>query len=363
MSGTSMDGIDVALLKTDGESEVSPLAGSFFPYTPDIRKMLEQSLKSASDIKDREERPGNLAAVEQEITRLHSEAVSIFLQENSLQEEQIDVLGFHGQTVLHRPENGLTLQLGDGDALAVKTGIKTVYDMRNNDMMHSGQGAPLVPVYHQALSQRLPQEFSGITPVAFVNIGGISNITFVGDELLAFDSGPGNSLIDQWVQQQVGISHDQGGMIAAEGKTDPELVEQYLADPFFSKPLPKSLDRTDFTLPQNRTSSVENVARSLAHLSARAIFASLEHLPQEPQLWVICGGGRHNPHIMGDLRKLAKTHDTCVISSEEAGFDGDSMEAEAWAYLAVRALKGLPLTFPGTTGVHHAVTGGRIAHP
>ncbi|MEL7430398.1 MAG: anhydro-N-acetylmuramic acid kinase, partial [Pseudomonadota bacterium] len=353
MSGTSMDGIDVALVRTDGEGRVERGPSASFDYSAATRRMLVNALKDARDIVVREQRPDLLRSAEDEITRLHVDAVQTFLSAHNLVPEDIDLIGFHGQSVLHRPQSAITVQIGDGQRLADETRIATVHDMRANDMIHGGQGAPLIPVYHQALA-------TGITgrdgPVCFVNIGGISNITYVGDtclgdELIAFDSGPGNALIDQWVQKHVGITHDQGGMIAAEGHVDEALAERYMADGFFEKKLPKSLDRNDFKLPQDAENlGVETVARTLASVTARAIFRSLDHLPEAPRLWVICGGGRHNPFIMKDLFLLAAQHETRVIAAEEAGFDGDAMEAEGWAYLAVRAELGLPLTFPGTTG-------------
>lgn len=358
-----MDGIDVAVLKTDGETIVERGETGFFPYSAQTREMLEQSLVDAAEIKDRDERPGNLSEAEERITSLHVDAVKVFLSQNQIAAEEVDVLGFHGQTVLHRPDEALTVQLGDGAKLATETGIVTVYDMRANDMEFSGQGAPLVPIYHKALSQNLSEEFAALTPVVFVNIGGISNITYVGEELIAFDAGPGNALIDQWVQAQVGISHDQGGMIAAEGKIDQMLVDRYITDPFFEKPVPKSLDRNDFQLEQFESASIETVARSLARVTAESILKSAKHLPDCPKLWIICGGGRHNPHIMNDLQALAEEAGSKAIKSEEAGFDGDAMESEAWAYLAVRSLRELPLTYPLTTGCTKPVTGGKLILP
>lgn len=360
MSGTSMDGIDVALVRSDGEDHVKRGASQFFAYDPAMRELLEEALEAAREITDRTARPGNLDHVEQEITRLHVEAVKGFLQTQELSIEAVDIIGFHGQTVLHRPDIGLTVQLGDGDLLSRETGIAVVYDMRANDMEFGGQGAPLVPVYHQALAGSLPTELRTKLPVVFVNIGGISNISYIGadDELIAFDTGPGNALIDQWVQAHAGIPFDQSGMIAAEGQVVRGLVEKYLDDPYFAKKVPKSLDRNDFRMPDPGDASLEDGARSLAHLSAAAIFKACEHLPEIPKLWIICGGGRHNPSIMADLKEMGDAMEAEVVSAEDAGFDGDAMEAEAFGYLAVRAKLGLPLTFPETTGVEKPVSGG-----
>lgn len=360
MSGTSLDGIDVALLRTDGEAVVE--RGPFLarPYDATFRRRLQGALETAKAIGKRDERPGDLAEIERALTLRHGEAVRAFLEENGLAASDIDVIGFHGQTVLHRPDAGLTVQLGDGGLLARETGIDVVYDMRANDMAHGGQGAPLIPAYHAALAAGL----SGATgkAVVFVNIGGISNITFIGagGAIVAYDSGPGNTLIDQWVEAHAGIPYDQGGMIASEGRVDPGLAERYLGHAFFTDPVRRSLDRNDFRPPEGPDASLEDGARTLAHVTAAAILRSARHLPERPKLYVVCGGGRLNRVIMGDLAALAETEGAEVVTAEAVGLDGDSMEAEAWAYLAVRSLRGLPLTFPGTTGVTAPVTGGLL---
>ncbi|MET3854894.1 anhydro-N-acetylmuramic acid kinase [Rhizobium sp. OAE497] len=357
MSGTSMDGIDVALLRTDGDGfvERGPFLG--VSYDPAFRERLKTALEQAKAIKNRQERPGDLAAIERELTQRHAAAVREFLQQNAMEAGAIDVLGFHGQTILHRPDDALTVQIGDGGLLARETGIATVYDMRANDMVHGGQGAPLVPAYHAALAANIG---NAKMPVCFVNIGGISNLTYVGADgtMIAYDSGPGNTLIDQWVEAHAGIPFDQGGMIASEGHVVSELAERYLASPFFTAAKRRSLDRNDFLPPLGRDAELADGARTLAYVAAASIIKSAGHLPVTPALYVICGGGRLNKVIMRDLAQLAEEHRATVISAEEAGFNGDAMEAEAWAYLAVRSLEGLPLTYPGTTGVREAVSGG-----
>ena len=220
-----------------------------------------------------------------------------------------------------------------------------------------------MPAYHAALARSLPRDMPAMIPVVFVNIGGISNITYVrrsGDPI-AFDTGPGNTLIDQWVAREGGVPFDADGAIASEGGVIAAVVERYLDNPFFAKSGPKSLDRNDFTLAHAEGLELADGARTLAAVSAEAILKSAEHLPEPPKLWIVCGGGRKNPHIVGDLRDGARRSGADVILAEDAGLDGDSMEAEAWAYLAVRSMKGLPLTFPTTTGCRQAVTGGVLA--
>ncbi len=365
MSGTSMDGIDVAALETDGETVAATGPSLSVPYEAAFRRRIEAALDTAKSIVKREQRPGDLADLEREITLRHAQAVRDFLAAAPAPWRKLDVVGFHGQTILHRPHLGLTVQLGDGALLAQETGIAVVHDMRANDMKHGGQGAPLVPAYHAALARSLPAEFAEEYPIVFVNIGGISNITYVpreGDPI-AFDTGPGNTLIDQWVAREGGVPFDAGGAIASEGGVDHQVVRRYLDNKFFEKSGPKSLDRNDFTLDIARGLELADGARTLAAVSAEAILKSTDHLPEIPALWIVCGGGRKNPHIVGDLRAGAEKQNAKVIVAEDAKLDGDATEAEAWAYLAVRSMKKLPLTFPTTTGCREPVTGGVLNKP
>ena len=364
MSGTSMDGIDAAMLRTDGENHVEFGPTAFFSYPAAFRREIEAGLEAAKAIVRREDRPGGLAPLELAISVRHAEAVRSLLDQTPAEWRHPDIVGFHGQTVLHRPQNGVTVQLGDGPLLARAAGIPVVYDMRAKDMKEGGQGAPLVPAYHAALARSLPGRWSGLSPIVFVNIGGISNITYVGDgDPIAFDTGPGNALIDQWVAREGGVPFDADGAIASEGGVIRAIVERYLDNPFFKKSGPKSLDRSDFTLDQAKGMELADGARTLAAVSAEAILKSTEHLPASPKLWIIAGGGRKNPHILHDLKEGAAKTGAEIILAEDAGLLGDFIEAEAWAYLAVRSLKGLPLTFPTTTGCRRAVSGGVLARP
>lgn len=362
MSGTSMDGIDVALIETDGEGFVQRGAAAEYPYAPAFRQRLAASLEDAKAIRARTDRPGSLRDVEREITALHGLAVRRFLSDNTLDPATIGVVGFHGQTVIHRPDQGYTVQIGDGPSLAKEIGIPTVYDMRANDMAQGGQGAPLVPVYHAALAESLERS---AFPVVFVNIGGISNLTYIGTDgaIVAYDSGPGNTLIDQWVEAEAGIPFDQGGAIASEGHVIASLADRYLNHRFFEAEARRSLDRNDFLPPDASEAGLHDGARTLAYVTAAAILKSARHLPQSPKTYIICGGGRLNRVVIADLRSMAEKDGARVVIAEDLGFNGAGMEAEAWAYLAVRSLKGLPLTFPGTTGVKMPVTGGILARP
>ena len=357
MSGTSLDGIDVALVTTDGESHVVRGPAMTLPYNTEMRALLLAAIADSKDIKDRRERPAHLPHAERELTELHAAAVSHFLRKQGITRDQIDVIGFHGQTVLHRPDDRLTVQLGIGEMFADLTGIPVVYDLRAADIAAGGQGAPLVPVYHQALTAKLPQR-----PVAIVNIGGVANVTWVGRDgrLLAFDTGPGNALIDDWMRSKVAFDFDADGEMAAQGNINASVLHEYLNHAYFKSPPPKSLDRNAFSLDPVAALGVEDGAATLTAFTAETIARARQHMPEEPELWIIAGGGRRNQTLMSMLAGLVHH---AVVPAEAAGLNGDSMEAEAWAYLAVRCLKGLPITFPGTTGVIAPSRGGLVAKP
>lgn len=356
MSGTSLDGIDVAALETDGADVVRRGPARTLAYSATQRSLLRQALADALPMTTRNERPGSLAEAERQLTQWHADAVHAFCAETGVTLSDVSVIGFHGQTVLHRPERRLTVQLGNGETLANALGVSVVYDMRAADVATGGQGAPLVPAYHRALAAALAER-----PVAFVNIGGVANVTWIGPDgaLLACDTGPGNALLDDWVKHHTGQAHDEGGNLALAGMADESTVAQFLGDPFFEQPAPKSLDRNSFAGVQLEGLSPMDGAATLVAVTARAIADSARLMPQAPERWIICGGGRHNAAIMQALRQ----HLPWVDSAEAAGFDGDAMEAEAWAYLAARCLKGLPITFPGTTGAPGPLAGGVIARP
>ena len=359
MSGTSMDGIDLALVETDGRDHVVLGPAGFAPYHAAFAQRIAAALETAKGIAERSQRPGALAALETEITARHADAVRGFLAENGLTAHDVDVIGFHGQTVLHRPEQGLTVQLGDGAALADRTGIAVVHDMRANDMQNGGQGAPLVPAFHRALARSVP---AGGT-VAFVNIGGIANVTFVPPrgEPLAFDCGPGNALIDRWMRASTNRDMDEGGELALTGTADPAVVAAYLADPFFARSGPKSLDRDDFTLDPMPAVGAADGAATLAELTASAIARSAVTADIAIDTWIVAGGGARNRAILDRLK--AHLGEGAVTTADAAGFSSDAMEAQAWAYLAVRSLRGLALTFPATTGCEEPVTGGVLSMP
>lgn len=355
MSGTSLDGIDVAMLTTDGENVVERGPSATYPYPPEFCGALRQALADAVAITGRSQRPGGLADVERELTERHADAVSSFLAAHGIEASSIDVIGFHGQTVLHRPEDQLTVQLGDGWNLARITGLDVVYDLRAADVAAYGWGAPLVPVYHRAVAARIPQR-----PVAFLNVGGVANVTWIGGDgnLIAFDTGPGNAQLDDFVRERTGQPFDEGGWLTASGCVNADLVRRFMSHPYFAAPPPKSLDRNSFALDLPATLSNADGAATLAGYTANAVVRARAWLPAPPELWIVCGGGRHNRGIM---LALAAALDAAVAPAEAIGLNGDSIEAEAWAYLAVRSLRGLPISFPMTTGVPAPMTGGVLA--
>ena len=356
MSGTSMDGVDVALVETDGQTALNFGATSHMPYNDKDRSLLRNALGEAATLTNRKERPGVLAFAERMVTERHAEAVEAFLFQNNIAAETVDLVGFHGQTVLHRPKERLTIQIGDGHALAERLGIDIVYDFRAADISAGGQGAPIVPVFHQALVTA-----AGIKgEVAFLNIGGVANVTFVaeGEEPIACDTGPGNALIDDLMFQRTGAPIDRHGHMAARGRVNEACLLSLLAHPFFDLAPPKSLDRNAFALDFVAKLSTEDAAATLTACTAASVLRLIPHLPSPPQILIVCGGGARNPIL---VRELVMRLPCKVTTADAVGWSSDSMEAQAFAYLAARVVEGLPITFPKTTGVASALAGGEIA--
>ncbi len=359
MSGTSLDGIDIALIESDGIYDVARGPSACYPYSHAFRSQLRAGLEDAKSIRARQERPGRLGLLEQYLTDLHVEAIDYFLSDHDIERTSIEVVGFHGQTVLHRPESGLTVQLGDGPRLATATGLNVFCDMRAADCVAGGVGAPLAPAYHRAILHKLP------SAAAVLNLGGVANVTWLKgggshEDLLAFDTGPGSALIDDWMQAQTGEPMDRDGKAAAEGTADEAALQALLANSYFSKTPPKALDRNDFDMRPISSLSVSNGAATLTAFTARSVAHALTFMPERPELWVVTGGGRHNASLM---QAIAAAVDAKVVAAEAVGLNGDSVEAEAWAYLAIRSQSGLALTFPGTTGVATPTCGGVVCRP
>lgn len=337
MSGTSLDGeIDVALIETDGEDFIRPIDFRPYPYEGHIREKVRACFgKRMPDAQTRE--------AERLVTELHIKAV----QASGF---QADMIGFHGQTITHDPSNALTWQLGDGAALARGTGMDVVCDFRQADIKAGGQGAPLIPLYHAALLAAHDK------PAAILNLGGVANVTYAtaNGDIIAFDTGPANAMMDDFIRLRTGMPFDAGGEIAASGNPDATALEAFLSHPYFERPAPKSLDRNEWSADMVLHLSTEDgMATLMAMVSASLDKAFEERLPEKPQLVYVCGGGRKNTALMNILGK-SRT----VQPIEDLGRNGDAVEAEGFAYLAVRSRRGLPLTLPSTTGVRQPQTGG-----
>lgn len=365
MSGTSMDGVDVALIDTDGHG-VRPRNGqngfaadtATYPYTPDQKALLQRAMAAAETIAVRTERPAVVAEAEAMITRVHGEAVAAALREWGLAANEIGVAGFHGQTVVHRPGEGLTLQIGNGAELARQIGIPVVYDLRAADVAAGGEGAPLVPVFHRALAA----EAGFAPPLAILNIGGVANVTFIGsgDQLAGFDTGPGNALLDDLMRERGGADYDEGGTVSASGRPDEPLLRWLLAHPYFDKRPPKSLDRNWFSHRLVGHLSLPDAAATLAAFTAGAVGKALAWADETPRRWIVGGGGARNRDL---LRRIGDAVGVAPETADAVGWSADGLEAQAFAYLAARHFARLPITFPGTTGVREPMRGGVLASP
>jgi anhydro-N-acetylmuramic acid kinase len=361
MSGTSQDGVDVAAIDTDGESIVQFGPTACRPYTQAQRTLLRRASEAAASLTERSARPGIIAEAEALVNEAHAQAVESFLADNALARGELVVVGFHGQTLLHRPEHGLTIQIGDGRALAERLGVSVVYDFRAADVAAGGQGAPLAPLFHRALVRRSAHE----PPVAVLNVGGVANISYIdGEQLIACDTGPGNALIDDFLRTRTGLALDEDGGAAAKGSVDDRAIAHFLHHPFFALAPPKSLDRNGLrgwvggALDQ---CSVPDGAATLTAFTAAAVARVVPHLPRPPKNWIVCGGGARNPTLMRMLaERLAPAG---VQSAGDVGWSIDSLEAQAFAFLAVRSLRGLPISLPTTTGAPRPLTGGVLAQP
>ena len=355
MSGTSLDGIDAALIETDGEALVRPVAFRGEPYSDAARTELAEATALALTF-DRPRASPDVVRAGELIDRTHALAVHKLLREAGVSATEVGVIGYHGQTIAHRPDRGWTWQIGDGAVLAGATGITTVSDFRSADVEAGGQGAPLLPVYHAALTSGLAR------PLAVLNLGGVGNITFVGEDgtLVAFDTGPANGLIDHWVEAETGARFDQDGALAAAGRVDDAVLTAMLDHPFFDAPPPKSLDRSDFTIQPARGLSAADGAATLTAFTAASVAESLKQLPARPLRLVVVGGGRHNPVLM---RMIRERTGIMPESGDALGWNGDATEAEGFAYMAVRTLNKLPISFPGTTGAPAPMPGGVVHRP
>ena len=339
MSGTSMDAIDVAVIRTDGRLAVAAGKAAAYPYEPGLRAALGRFVAEGALAGSDE------ASLEAAVTEAHAEAVLRFLADSGLDRSAIDVVGFHGQTVLHKPRQGFTRQLGNGQRWADLLGIPVVNRFRQADVAAGGEGAPLVPLYHQALASDFAQ------PLVVLNLGGVANITYLdGDTVIACDTGPASALLDDFVLQRTGNAFDRDGALAASGQVDRQVLATLLDNPFFSRPTPKSLDRQAFHERAGVVEILSNAdgAATLAAFTVEATARIVDHLPRRPLRWLVTGGGRLNLTFM---RLFEARLGVPVEPVETVGWQGDALEAQCFGYLAVRSLRGLPLSLPTTTGV------------
>jgi anhydro-N-acetylmuramic acid kinase len=345
MSGTSLDGVDAALVETDGYAIVGFGPSLTLPYPVELRARLRGLLDEAANLTTDDP---DVADVTRALTLHHAEAVRALRAD-------ADMVGFHGQTILHRPQDRRTWQIGDAGLLASELGLPVAWDFRSADVAAGGQGAPLVPVFHAALAAGLEQ------PLAVLNIGGVANITWIDDgALAAWDCGPGNALLDDFCLQHTGEPMDRDGRLSAIGLPDQAVLARLMDNPFFARPAPKSLDRQDFSgaLSAVAQLSAADAAATLAAFTAQAVAAS--PWPAPPRRVLVTGGGRHNPAIMAALRRALP----CPVEPvETVGWNGDALEAQCFGYLAARVERGLAISFPGTTGVPRAMPGGALAFP
>ncbi|MEO1038306.1 MAG: anhydro-N-acetylmuramic acid kinase [Pseudomonadota bacterium] len=360
MSGTSLDGVDAALLETDGERILRFGPGLERSYQAEERSVLEAAVEDALRWRFDGPQPASFKAAEAVLTRSHTDAVRSVCERAGLSVTALDLVGFHGQTVVHEPPGperaGRTCQLGDGAALARALGADVAFDFRSADVRAGGQGAPLAPAYHAALA-----EWSGLErPLGVINLGGVANITLVGSDgaLTAFDTGPANGLLDAFIEQRTGQPYDDTGAIAAEGRVHEAAFAEYLAHDHFALTGPKSLDRWDFSLDSVANLSTEDGAATLSAFTARTVAMGVEALAETPERLVVCGGGRVNATLMALIEAATGLP---VFSAEALGWRGGLIEAEAFAFLAARTVRDLPISYPGTTGVKQAMTGGRVA--
>jgi anhydro-N-acetylmuramic acid kinase len=348
MSGTSLDGVDVALIRTDGQDIVETEKFESFPYEESERKVIRAAFgrRAHSDI---------VEAASKIVTHAHIHALSRF-------GEKADIIGFHGQTITHDPARHFTWQIGDAHAVARAIKTDVVADFRTADVRAGGQGAPLIPLYHRAMTARCQK------PVAVVNIGGVANVTYIGadGDVMAFDTGPGNALIDDYVLACTGRDYDHDGEIAHSGMVRDDILQACLRHPYFKKPVPKSLDRNTFhdihlDLRSDTSSlNAEDAVATLTAFTAWSIALARACFPAAPESWYVTGGGRHNKTMM---RFLSEALGAPVRPVEDIGHNGDAVEAEGFAYLAVRSRLGLPLSLPSTTGVASPLTGGVLFRP
>ena len=367
MSGTSMDGVDVSLIRSDGFNQFTNILDEYFEYNESLHQELIELRNLIININDLEQHSSRLKELEREITVFHSKIVN---EISNKYEDQIDFVGFHGQTIFHSPELKISKQLGDGRLMSQLVKKKVIYDFRQEDMLNKGQGAPLTPIFHNLLSKKINEKHQISFPICFLNIGGISNITKIikNDENLeenleAFDAGPGNCMIDEWVRKNSKNNFDENGSIAKSGKIN-QLILNQIIDNFKINNFDKSLDVKDFDISFARGLSLEDGCATITNFTAYLIAKGIEYANgnyDKPIKYLVCGGGRKNNFLIQSVKDYLKSKQNIILNSiEEYNLNGDYIESQAFGYLAIRSYLNLPISYPKTTGCEIPTVGGSL---
>jgi anhydro-N-acetylmuramic acid kinase len=353
MSGTSMDGVDASIIQSDGNSDYKVIFNKYFQYNEDIFKKLTNLRDKINTSRDLHKMSGEIKSLEKEITLFHAEISKKIILQSTI---EVDLVGFHGQTIFHNTDEKITKQIGEGNLLSQLIKKKVIYDFRQNDLKNGGEGAPLTPIFHKLLVKKLEKEKKIETPVVILNIGGVTNATFVNAhyEITSMDVGPGNCLIDKWIRANTDKNFDENGNIAKSGKIDKFILEQSL-DNYYNNKISKkkSLDINDFDIHFARGLSLENGASTITEFTAEILSKKL--LDNNT---FVCGGGRKNQFLIDSIQNKIQNK---IQKIDNIGIDGDFVESQAFGFLAIRSYLGLPISFPKTTGCKEPITGGVIA--
>ena len=367
MSGTSLDGVDVSVIKSDGNREFSSILDRYFEYDEELIQKILNVREKITNPDKLNKYSDEIKNLERNITLFHAEAVKETLE---ISKSLVDLIGFHGQTIFHNPEKKITKQLGDGKLLSQLTQKKVIYNFRQNDLENGGQGAPLTPIFHNVIANKINKKFNLGFPLNILNIGGISNITSTVDwknlgyinEIYAYDIGPGNCLIDEWIRKNSKKKYDKDGLISRSGTTDKLVLNQALENFTNNSNYKKSLDIKDFDIFFAKGLSLENGASTITNFTAKLIADGINYTQENSQQksckWLVCGGGRKNKYLLESIKNIFKQINIEPIDQYEV--DGDFVESQAFGYLAIRSFLKLPISFPNTTGCKELCTGGEI---
>ena len=351
MSGTSLDGIDASIIKSDGEENLEILDNLYIKYPSEFKKRLSSFIQNVNDMRDIKINMSTYKSLERDLTLHHSKISKDIIEKNNC---KIQLIGFHGQTIIHKPKEGYSIQMGDGNLLSQVLKEKVIYNFRANDIKNSGEGAPLAPIYHKLLIKK----FKINNPTLILNIGGISNYTFCFKDIIsAKDIGPGNVLIDEYLKKTKGISYDKNGDIAASGNINHDIINQFYEHEYYNVEEKHSFDRKEFDFTFVRGLEFEDAVATLTYFTALMIIKNINKIFDSEIKIILCGGGRKNKTLVNHLKKLLKYNIKLI---DEFNFDGDFIESQAFAYLSIRSLLKKPISYPSTTNVLAPVTGGEI---